>query len=200
MFWSIQEPIAATLALFTTFAIIAIFVIPIFAFLFKCRWWKLVLFTVLMAVLMLPPTSATLWQQIDARRFGRFNYHRFEDIKDQRVERYLPPKATSISLFKDLEGSGYVARYQISEADLLEYVDGLWEKNGQHSASERVALGGGHGMTSEPRFNLLSSLVGQLPTETPRKQFASPDEGDGGGARYYFFPETNEVFQFSSYW
>lgn len=200
MFWSVQEPMAATVALFTTFAIIAIFVIPIFAFLFKCRWWKLLLFTMLMAVLIFPPTSTALWKEIDARRFGRFDYLHFEDVKDQRVERYLPPKATNISLFKYLGGNGYVARYQISEEDLLEYIDELWEKNGQYSAFKRGDLGGRGGMNSEERVDMISKLAGQPPAETAEKQFGSPVEGDGGGARYYFFPETGEAFQFSGYW
>ena len=202
MFWPATQPMDATIALFTTFAIIAICVIPVFSVLFRCRWWKLALFSMLMAFLMLPPSCTALWKEIDKARFGRFDYHRFEDVKDFRIERYLPPKATKISLYKHFDGNGYVARYEISEEDLLEYVDDLWEQYGEYSAIPREDLGEGTRITSEPMIDrdVMLTLVNELPFETVKRRCSSPYEGDGGGARYYFIPETGLVLQFSGYW
>ncbi len=202
MFWTLDEPGKATIALFTTFVFIAICVIPIFAFPFKCRWWKLALFSLLMGMLMLPPSCRALWKEIDKARFGRFDYHRFEDVKDQRIERYLPPKATRISLNKDQGGNGYIARYSISEEELVAYLDRLWDRYGQNSVMSREELHRlSNGITSDPRYDLMIDTLAdtdELPETS--KPFFSPHAGNGAGAKYYYVEETGDVFQSAAYW
>jgi hypothetical protein len=155
----------------------------------------------LMAVLMLPASCTALWNEIDKARFGRFDYHQFEDVKDHRVERYLPPKATYISLHKHDSGNGYVARYRISEEDLLEYIDGLWEKDGQYAyrTKEETHRQSHNGLSSLERYDLILSLADPGQSPIASKIFYSPQMGNGAGATYYFIEETGEVFQTAGY-
>ena len=138
--------------------------------------------------------------EIDEGRFGLFYYHQYDQVNDERVERYLPPKATRITIFKTAHGGGYVAHYLISEEDLLGYVDGLWNDYGEFSVetkeeTQRFA----DSIRSEPEFEMLMSELGKQPPEV-KQRCSTPVGGNGAGARYYFIPETDEVYQFSGYW
>ena len=200
MFWSMSEPLDATIELFSTFAVIAVFLVPAFSYLFKCRWWKLAIFAILFGILCFPATCGSICKKIDAGRFGLFRYHEYDDVKDERILRYLPPKASRITLFKTANGAGYVGYYKISEVDLLDFVDNLWEKHGEFSVVTKEDLEASETkIASEPQFEILSSelLVDPRPIKL---RCGTPVAGNGAGATYYFDAETEEVYQFSGYW
>ena len=60
-----------------------------------------------------------------------------EKLKDIRVEQYLPRRAEQISIYKEPHSNGYRARYSISEANLLAYIDSLWGDSEKTTDGER---------------------------------------------------------------
>lgn len=69
------------------------------------------------------PLCGAIMRSMDAKRFGVFDYESFADVQDFRVERYLPPAATHITV--DKYAQGFRARFTISRSDLDSFLDEL---------------------------------------------------------------------------
>lgn len=149
-----------------------------------------------MACVAFVPSCSGIMSFIDARRFGVFQYAAFEDVKDSRIERFLPPAARNITLEKS--ALGHRARYTIEEPGLQAYVDDLWRKYGQYSAVPRSALGDGTTVTDEAFKHNFAGLD-WAPMKTAIT-FHSPVEDDGGGATYYFDRASGVAYHRAGYW
>lgn len=142
------------------------------------------------------PSCAGIMSVLDAHRFGVFQYASYKDVRDFRIERYLPPAATKITLEKT--PMGHRARYTILEADLNAYLDELWRAYGEASASSRDELGEGKPANVE-EFEFAFAGLNWPPLQNALS-YSSPVEPDGGGATYYFDPATSVCFHRAGYW
>jgi len=133
---------------------------------------------------------------VDSFRFGDFHHDTYGDIQDFRSRRYLPEEATNINMRK--YPSGYIARYEIAESDLLSFVERMWSEFGEASAIERDQLSNGQLVSKDLFERNFQSADWDLP-ETA-KVYDSPLERDGGGASYYFDQEEMVVFQRTGFW
>ncbi len=133
---------------------------------------------------------------VDAQRFGTYQYSTFADVDDFRVERYLPTNAHDITLNK--YAMGHRARYSISESNLTAYLDDLWDKHGEYSASSREKLHDGVPVSGESFAHYFDELG--WPSFDNAMELHSPIQGDGGGATYYFDPATDIAYHIAGYW
>lgn len=147
------------------------------------------------ALLAFIPLTGAIVQIMDASRFGRFEYATYDEVNDFRVERYLPPAAREIALLK--YAGGYRTRYSITEEELTEYLDGLWDTYGQRSAVPRDDLGEGEPVSAE---TFEHEFRGEWPNVEGTIQYHSPIEADGGGATYYFDRASGIAYQRAGYW
>jgi hypothetical protein len=162
---------------------------------FRQRRAIVLLLATLLAGLLVVPTTFGVSSIIDRYRFGHFEHETFSDVQDFRIERWLPPKATDISLFKFSNGNGYIAKYKLSEVELNEYLNELWDKFGDESATARKeGAVDAHPFWKrkfvEVNWDLPEDLLGD----------ESPTELDGGGATYFLDRSSSTVFQTSCYW
>jgi hypothetical protein len=132
---------------------------------------------------------------VDNHRFGVFEYDVYADVKDFRIERYLPTEARKITL--DKFASGHRAKYSITKIELTEYLNGLWDRYGKRSAVSREAQGDGDNATADSYEHVFVDLGWPL---FDAIEFHSPMQGDGGGATYYFDPATNTAYHRAGYW
>lgn len=192
MLWPIILPFQLT----SLIMVVAIVAVTIFA---AAKEWKPGLAFVLastVAFVVFVPSCTGIKSFLDARRFGIFQYASCSDVRDFRVERYLPPAAKTITLEKT--AMGHRAKYSITEAELREYIDQLWNKFGQRSAVPRGDST--EGETARP--NEFERWFKDLEWPTPKNTicFHSPTEADGGGAIYFLDPDTGTVYQRAGYW
>src|SRR5690606_19755540 len=92
---------------------------------------------------------------------------------------------------------GYRTRYSITEEELTEYLDGLWDTYGHLSAMPRDDLGEAEPVSAET-FEL--EFRGEWPSVEGTIQYHSQIEADGGGATYYFDRSTGTAYQRAGYW
>ena len=142
------------------------------------------------------PSCTIVMSIVDARRFGVFEYASYDEVRDFRIERFLPPAAHNITLEKTF--IGHRAKYTISESELKSFLDGLWDAYGEYSAVPRSNLKDGEPVRSEQIQMDLRGL--DWPPMTDAVRFQSPVEGDGGGATYYFDRATGVTYHRAGYW
>ncbi len=192
MLWPIILPIQLT-SLFMVFVIVTVTVIA------AAKKWKPGLAFVLastVAIIAFVPSCNGIMSYLDARRFGVFQCATYDDVRDFRVERYLPTAAKAITLEK--KAMGHRAKYSITETELREYVDQLWNKSGHLSAVPRggsTKLETAHADEIELWFQGLG-----WPVLKNAIRFGSPTEADGGGATYYFDPDSGTAYHRAGYW
>lgn len=162
------------------------------------RWWAFGI-SAMLALLAFVPSCSGVWYVLDQFRFGYFEYATFDDINDFRAERYMPPAATDIWIYKHEHANGSCARYVISEADFHAYLDGLWDKYGDYSAVRRGEISGEGRPASPDDMASICACVGCQPLAAAVK-YRSPTEPDGGGATYYFDSEAGVALQDTGYW
>jgi len=192
MFWPLVLPLQITISLLLALVALSTALAPIM----KWKRGKVFRMSLAFACLALIPSCMGLMALIDSRRFGTFQYASGSEVNDPRVERFLPAKAKNISL-KTLPG-GHFAKYVISKADLMAYLDELWDKDGPHSAIARDQLQDGEPVAADSIDHAFADL--KWP---PLKQpivFHSPVESDWGGATYYFDATTDTVYHRAGYW
>ena len=192
MLWPIVLPAQITLAIMTTFVVAA----TIVAALLRTKPGIVFWFCSAIAFVAFIPSCAGLMSVLDSRRFGVFRYASYKDVQDFRIERYLPPAATRITLEKT--PTGHRAKYTIPEADLRAYLNQLWTAYGKASAVSRDELSDGTPATAEEMRTEFDGL-GWPPLQNALK-YHSPVEPDGGGATYYVDPTTNTVCHRAGYW
>lgn len=195
MLWPLILPLQITAALLAA----AISAATALAPRLKRKRGPVFMLTTLAGLVAFVPSLYVVQWIVDSQRFGTFHYDGYAEVQDFRVERYLPPAATDITLYKRYGGNGYVARYHISADDLQSYVDGLWDEFGDLSAIPRDELDAdgqpvAGGSVDRP-FNELGWA-----TLRDAIQFYSPVEDDGGGAAYFFDRQSGIVYQDAGYW
>ncbi|TWU39581.1 hypothetical protein [Novipirellula artificiosorum] len=192
MLWPLVLPFKITFWLLTGFVAIA----TLAAYVFKRNLGKTFLISSVLACLAFIPVCSGIMSFMDATRFGVFYYDDFAEVKDLRVERYLPPAARVITL--DKFAMGHRAKYTISETELRDYLDQLWLETDGRSAIPREELEDGDAATYD-EFDYRFEGLDWPPLERAF-EFHSPVQRDGGGANYFFDPTSNTVYQQAGYW
>ncbi len=192
MLWPIVLPFKITFCIFA--GLVAI--VTIFAPAVKWKRGKTFAIASGIACIVFVPFCAGVMENIDSQRFGVFHYASFAEVKDPRVERYLPTNARNISLDKNM--AGHRAKYSISEAELMEYLDRLWERQGKYSARPRDEMNQGAKVSVES----VEVEYGDLgwPVLENAVELHSPVAGDGGGATYFFDRTTGTAYHHAGYW
>lgn len=195
MFWPAVLPFKITFWLLAILVLAATFIAP------RLKWRKLRTFVYasLFASLGFVPSCIGVHYAVDAFRFGHFYHSSFSDVNDFRIERWLPPDATSISLFKHFSGNGYRARFTIDETDLVEYLDEIWQSHGKHSAILRHEFDDDGQETTDSYHDAQFQELGWVPAKNSII-YHSPVEGDGGGATYYYDRKSGIALQRAGYW
>jgi hypothetical protein len=93
---------------------------------------------------------------------------------------------------------GHRAKYSITETELREYIDQLWNKFGRLSAAPR-GDSSERETASADEFELWFQGLG-WPMPKNAICFSSPTEADGGGATYYFDPDSGTAYHRAGYW
>ena len=191
MFWTIILPF--NLAVLILAAMVAFF--TVFAPTFKWSRRKAFAITTVLAVVAFIPSVAAIMSIVDSYRFGLFHYKAFSDVKDWRVERYLPTTAQSITVEKYAQG--HRAKYSISEPDLLEFLDELWDKYGERSRMSRDDLHSDSHVTEDQH-----KQFGDLgwPVLENAIELHSPVKSNWAGATYYFDRDTGTAYHRAGYW
>lgn len=161
------------------------------------KWKRVKAFGIvsLLAVLAFIPSCMGIMATVDSQRFGVFRYDSYSEVDDFRIERYLPTQARDITLDKYF--TGHRAKYSISQSELTDYLDGLWDRDGQYSAFARDDLNDGVTVSSDD-FEYFFADLGWRPFEAI--EYHSPVQSDGGGAFYYFDPSTGTTYHCAAYW
>ena len=131
MAWPLVSPFQITISLLMALVVLLTAVAPI------VKWKRGKMFVVSLAIgcVAFIPCFMGIMAIIDSQRFGTFQYNSASEVNDFRVARYLPPKARNVTL-KKLPG-GHFAKYSISKADLMPFLDSLRDRYGQYSAWSR---------------------------------------------------------------
>lgn len=192
MLWPIVLPFQLT----SLIMVVAVVTVTIFA---AAKGWKPGLAFLLastVAFIAFIPSCTGIMLFLDARRFGVFQYASYDDVRDFRVERYLPPAAKAITLEKT--AMGHRAKYSITETELREYIDQFWNKFGHLSAVPR----GDSTERDTARPDEFERWFKDLGWPSPKHAicFHSPTEADGGGAIYFFDPDSGTAFHRAGYW
>ena len=195
MFWTVVLPFKITFWLLAAMLLVVTLLAPRFTW----RRTRTFLIGSLIAVVGFVPSLIGVHTVVNAFRFGHFQHASFSEVNDFRIERWLPPDATDISLFKNHGGNGYRARFTINEDQLIEYLDELWQAHAHHSAIQR------HEFTDDGKETSGSGHFGEFQRLgwNPKPGaiiYYSPVEGDGGGATYYHDRSSGITLQRAVYW
>lgn len=192
MLWPLVLPFQITISLLMALVALLTALAPV------VKWKRGKMFEISLAFgcLAFIPSCMGIMALIDSQRFGIFQYHSPSEVNDLRVARYLPAKARSITLKKF--PAGHYARYAISKADLLSYLDTLWDNDGPHSAISRDQLRDGEPVPVDYIDHVFADV--KWPALKNPIEFHSPIESDGGGATYYFDATNEIVYHRAGYW
>ena len=192
MLWPIILPIQLT-------SLIMVFMVVMVTVIAAAKNWKpglAFVFTSALAIIAFVPSCNGIMSVLDARRFGVFQYAKYDDVRDFRIERFLPPTAKAITLEKT--AMGHRAKYSITEPELREYIDQLWNEFGHLSAVPR-GDSSEREMANPDEIELRFQGLG-WPVLKNAICFSSPTEADGGGATYYYDPDSGTAYHRAGYW
>ena len=148
-------------------------------------------------LLFIPSCVATTYV-VDLFRFGTFHYSDYESIDDLRVERYMPPTATDITVYKHSSGNGYRARFTISQQDFDAWHDQFWDRYGEYSNMRRPDNDGKAASDPDNFQRLFGEFNWSLPTDAVNYQ--SPVAGNGAHYDIAYSPSQEVAFLTSCYW
>jgi len=122
MLWPLVLPFQITISLLMALVVLLTALAPI------VKWKRGKMFGISLAFgcLAFIPSCMGIMAIIDSRRFWILKYDFAPEVNGFRVARHLPAKARNISLRKF--PAGHCAKYSISKADLLSYLDALWDE------------------------------------------------------------------------
>ena len=149
-----------------------------------------------LAGLMFIPSCVGIMAIVDSQRFGVFEYGTSADVKDFRIERYLPPAAASITVHK--HSAGFRARFTITEPELLKYMDETWAQYGHVAVNKReeaVALDDFLLESLAQRFEDL----GWAPL-TDAVKYEGPRAPNGDGFTIWRSADKDIAYLSSGYW
>lgn len=194
MLWSLVLPFQITVAL-----MIALFIAVLLVG--ERRKWKggpKFTAAILLPPLLFIPSCVATSYLVDHFRFGMFHYDNFESIRDFRIERYMPPAAKNISVFKHYGGNGYRARFTIAPADFDAWHTDYWQKYSQYSVMDRRD-DDGQTQSSVKQFDRwFSELSWSMPNDSV--QYQGPVGGNGAHYTIQYSPSNRLAFLNSCYW
>jgi hypothetical protein len=192
MLWPIVLPFKITFWCLAVLVGIATATAPVL----KWKRGKTFLIISLIACVAFIPSCVGIMAVIDTQRFGVFEYDAFGDVNDFRVERYLPPAATAITI--DKYPQGFRARYSVTETDLIAYLDDIWAQYGDMSVVKRGEM---YAMeTVDPEHHDLQyGDLGWPPLENAT-EYHSPTAANGAGFSVWFSPREGIAYQRAGYW
>lgn len=136
-----------------------------------------------------PPEAVTLT--------GKHRFKTVAEIADRRIKPWLPPQATGISLQSDR--GGHIARYKVSEADFMTFMDQLWKTKGDSSAHKRESMSG-EGEPAKPEaMTKRFKAAGWEPLDNATIYY-SPSKGSGAMTTYYYDRKAGIAYHDSGYW
>jgi 4-amino-4-deoxy-L-arabinose transferase-like glycosyltransferase len=197
MWWEYELPMEITLGLLAAFIVLATLLVPLLKWKWMGQWkriWTFV-FSVLLAIVIALPAFRGVLAIANSVRFGTFHYDKHADIRDPRVDWYVPAGATDIAFDKQVDE--HHARFSISESELRAFLDGLWARYAQRKkmSSEELAEHRARRDSEDDSNNGFAKLGWTLP-EHPLV-VAGPG---GDGSRYYFDPATGTAYHYAWYY
>ncbi len=192
MLWPIVLPFKITLLCLAALVGIITAIAPAL----KWKRGKTFLITTLVACVAFIPSCVGIMAVIDTQRFGVFEYDAFGEVNDFRVERYLPPAATAITIEKHPQG--FRARFSINEADLMAHLDNLWARYGDRSVVKRGEM---HSMSvvDHQSHGLSFGHLGWPPLDGAT-EYHSPTAANGAGFSVWYSPKQGIAYQRAGYW
>lgn len=148
-------------------------------------------------LLFIPSCVATTYV-VDFFRFGTFHYPDHDAIDDFRVERYMPPAATDITVFKHYSGNGYRARFTISQQDFDAWHGEFWDKYGEYSNMDRAEDDGKAASDPDNFHRWFGEFNWSLPTDAV--SYRSPGASNGAHYNVEYSPTQQVAFLTSCYW
>ena len=192
MFWPIVLPFKITACILLALTVLVTLAAP----LMKLRRTPAFFGALLLSLLAFVPSCAAIMGIVDQKRFGVFDYATFNDVNDFRVERYLPPAASDITV--DKYAQGFRARFSISQTELDAYLDSVWDSYGDQSVVERGEMSVMDIVDSESHELIYGDLG--WPHLEDATELYGPTAGNGAGFSVWYSPTKGVAYQRGSYW
>lgn len=128
---------------------------------------------------------------------GKHSFQTAAELADPRIKPCLPPQATEISLLS--ERGGHFARYKVAEADLMKFLDELWEAKKDSSAHQRDHMSGEGEPAKQERMARRFKAAGWEPLDKAIIYF-SPSKPSGAMTTYYYDREAGIAYHDRGYW
>ncbi len=194
MFWPLVLPLQLTALLMGILSVAFIWVS------LRCKWPRgvLVLGLLIGVPILSLPSCLVIAGIVDQFRFGMFKYPDFPSIRDFRVERYMPPTATNIDVFKHFNGNGYRASFTISKPDLDSWHNSVWVSYGQLSIDRRPK----DDMLSSADISEFDRWFAEFGWTQPRDlvTYNGPRALNGAFYTIWYSPSEQKAFLTSGYW
>jgi hypothetical protein len=142
------------------------------------------------------PSCASVMYVLDGFRFGVFHYPTFEDVRDFRVERYLPPPARDITINK--YSQGYVARFSIGQDELDRWFDDCWNKYADRSATKRGEVVSP--LKSPPAKFDAGLKIAPGSYSGDWVEYVGPSARNGAGFVIWYNSDSSIAYQRGGYW
>lgn len=192
MLWPLILPFKITAAVFA----VAIAILTLAAPRFQWRREPVFFYSFIVGIVAFAPSCAGIMSVIDSQRFGIFEYSTFADVKDFRVERYLPPAARDITLNK--YGQGFRARFTISQAELDAELNAAWKEYGDRSATKRGGLRTQNPVSASSHEYNFGEL--DWPYISDMKEHHGPRAANGAGFTLWYSPSMEIAYERADYW
>jgi len=146
------------------------------------------------------------WQAV---AYGERHHAAAGEIRNSLIKRYLPSKATDITLLK--EGAGHYALYQISEPDFHAFLAGVWDRYRTDFAAEdgprywmtyteeQIAKALQGDPVGRHSFRESVQALGWPPLEDA-VLYEGPRRNSYAGANYYYDRSTGRAYHDAGYW
>ncbi len=128
---------------------------------------------------------------------GKHTFKTAAEISDPRFQPWLPPQATEISVLG--ERGGHYARYKVSEADFMKFLDSLWKAKKEESAHDRQSMHGEGEPANPEKMAMRFKRAGWKPLNNAMTYY-SPSKGSGAMTTYYFDRDAGIVYHDRGYW
>ena len=191
MLWPFVLPAQITFWCIITLMVISL----IAASVFKWSRRRTLLAGLMFAMVAFIPSCKVIMDLLDSRRFGVFEYASFGDVKDFRVERYLPTAAKGITIEKYPQG--FRARFKITETELLAYLDSAWAKYGAEAIDKRQTKAAAVADLECHQFNFGES---GWPFLKDAVEYRSPTARNGAGFFIWYSPSAGIAYERAGYW
>lgn len=193
MFWPIVLPMQITFGLMLALGVVTLY-------LGKRRKWQPHTLGILLSlpILLCVPCCRATMNIVDHFRFGMFYYDDFQAIRDFRIERYMPPTAKQISVYKHFGGNGYRAKFTISPEDLQSWHSEYWNQHEKYSVMDRPDNDGAAAASPDEFHRLFVEFNWSMPKDCVR--YRGPIAGNGAGYRIDYSPSENTAFLSGCYW